>query len=97
MNISSDDEIEATISSVLGSVESERIRSYLKYLTAEPHIAAGPRDLELTDWIREGFIIFPSTSEELTSSGSFLYNLFLSIFRLGNIVSSEFPGLIRNT
>ena len=65
LNISSDDEIEATISSVLGSVESERIRSYLKYLTAEPHIAAGPRDLELTDWIREGFIIFPSTSEEL--------------------------------
>ena len=36
------------------------------------------------------------TSEELTSRGSFLYNLFLSIFSLGKIVSSEFPSLIRN-
>ena len=39
----SDSEIEETISGVISAVKSENIRSYLQFLTAEPHIAAGPR------------------------------------------------------
>ena len=71
--ISSDEEIEKTISSVLGSVESDRIRSYLKFLTAEPHIAAGPRDLELTDWIRDKWTEFGLDTVSLDT-----YNFLLS-------------------
>ena len=58
---------------MLGSVKSERIRSYLKFLTAEPHIAAGPRDLELTDWIRNKWTEFGLDTVSLDT-----YNFLLS-------------------
>ena len=70
---SSHEEIEKTISSVLGSVESDRIRSFLKFLTAEPHIAGGPRDLELTDWIRDKWTEFGLDTVSLDT-----YNFLLS-------------------
>ena len=69
----SDEDIQKTISSVLASVESSRIRSYLQFLTAEPHIAAGPRDRELTDWIRDKWAEFGLDTISLDT-----YNFLLS-------------------
>ncbi len=42
-----------TIQRVLDEVDTTRLRSYLKFLTDRPHIAAQERDVELTNWIRD--------------------------------------------
>ena len=58
---------------MIGEVSSESIRSYLKFLTAEPHIAAGPRDRVLTDWIRDKWTEFGLDTVSLDT-----YNFLLS-------------------
>ena len=41
------------IAEILEEVDSDHIRSYLKELTSEPHIAGHRRDDELTQWIKK--------------------------------------------
>ena len=43
----SEEEVEETISSIIKEVNSQNIRDYLHFLTAEPHIAAGPRQVQV--------------------------------------------------
>ena len=43
------------IEEVLENVDSDSIRSYLKELTKEPHIAGQERDEELTQWIKKAW------------------------------------------
>ena len=43
----SEEEVEETISSIIKEVSSQNIRDYLHFLTAEPHIAAGPRQVQV--------------------------------------------------
>ena len=43
------------IAEILEEVDSDHIRSYLKELTSEPHIAGHRRDDELTQWIKKSW------------------------------------------
>jgi hypothetical protein len=44
------------VKEALENVNSDNLRSYLKTLTKEPHIAGQKRDNELIEWIRQSWL-----------------------------------------
>jgi len=54
------------VTNVLGKVDSDNLREFLKVLTEEPHIAASDRDRFLTNWIKQKWIEFGLDSVSLS-------------------------------
>ena len=64
---------EELIKQSLNDVNADNIRTYLKELTKEPHIAGHRRDEELTEWIRQAWLDMGLDRVELAT-----YDFYLS-------------------